>query len=561
MALDGIFLKLLTTELSSAADSRIEKIYQPQKDVLVFLLRRAGFHKKLLLCARPDAARVQFTELEFDNPEVPPMLCMLFRKTLSGGRIISIETDGFERVVTISVETVNEMGDRVICRVICELIGSKSNIILVNGDGRIIDAVRRSDIENSSRLIQPGAKYQPPEKLIKTDITKTQATSLAQAILKKGEDIAKSALDTVSGLSPLIARETAARANDENTLVSTLTMLKSEIANGGTPVMLKKGDAPFDFTYIKLLQYGDSVKCSAFPSYCELLDAFYREKEIKAVKADKAADLLKILTVLTSRAEKKIKARHDDLKKCENREQYRIYGELLKANLHLCEKGASAVRVQNFYDPELKEITIPLDKALSPQQNAAKYFKDYKKYSGAAGMLEGLIADGEAELKYIESVFDSLTRAEKASELDEIRQELYDSGLYRKNCAQKHKKTVSEPLKFVTSGGFTVLVGKNNIQNDYITTRIAEKGDYWFHVKDFPGSHTLLVCGGKTPSNADLEEAAELAAGHSKAANAQTAAVDMVEARYVKKPSGARPGMVIFKNQTTVFVTPRKTVL
>ncbi len=568
MALDGIFLNLLTAELNEARDARIEKIYQPQRDELVFLLRRMGFHKKLLLSARPGGARVQFTELEFANPEKPPMLCMLFRKLLSGGKILSFSTDGFERVLTIFIEAADEMGDKVTYKVVCELIGSKSNIVLVNPNGRIVDAVRRSDIETSARMVQPGAIYTPPERLEKANILTEPLQALTDKILEFKGDAVSAVLNTLDGASPLIAREIVHRASVEiqnefieqnkTALLSTLVMLKSLIEKKGEPTLLLKGETPADFTFMPVLQYSSHYTAKKVETYSKLLDTFYREKANKENKDSYAADLLRLLKTLSNRTVKKIEARRDDLRRCENGEQLRIYGELLKANLHLVEKGASAVRVQNYYDEDLKEINIPLNPALSAAQNAAKYFKDYKKLSNAAGMLKELIADSEQELKYIDSVFDSLSRAEKPAELEEIRAELVSSGLYRQKQAIRRKKIAVEPLRFKTTGGFTVLVGKNNTQNDYITTKLATKDDYWFHTKDIPGSHTLLVTDGKVPGNTDLEQAASIAAYHSKAANLELAPVDMVLARYVKKPSGAKPGMVIFKNQTTVFVHPRK---
>lgn len=568
MALDGILLGLLANELNSATGTRIEKIYQPQRDELVFLLRRAGFHKKLLFSARPGNARVQFTELEFHNPDTPPMLCMLFRKMLCGGKILAFKTDGFERVLTLTVEATDEMGDLVTYRVICELIGSKSNIILVNKDGRIVDAVRRSDIEAGTRMIQPGAIYTPPERPEKANLLTEPLQSLTDRILAYGRDAVKAVQDTLDGISPLTAREIVHRTglqpgdnfsqNNRDSLFSSLLMLKDIISKGGTPTLLLEKDAPADFTFMPVFQYGARYTAKNVDSYSELLDVFYKEKAEKMSKDTRSADLLRLLRNLSNRAAKKIVARRADLKRCENREQLRIYGELLKANLHLVEKGASAVRVQNYYDPELKEINIPLNPALSPAQNAAKYFKDYKKLSNAAGMLKDLIADGEQELNYIDSVFDSLTRAQTPAELEEIRAELSDAGFYRQKGPARRKKNLSQPMRFTTTGGFTVLVGKNNTQNDHITTRIAAKEDYWFHTKDIPGSHTLLITEGRTPSNADLEQAASLAAYYSKAAGADTVPVDMVQARYVKKPAGARPGMVIFKNQTTVYVHPGK---
>lgn len=570
MALDGVFLKLLAAELTEAVGAKIDKIYQPQRDQLVFLLRQGSFHKKLLFCLRPGSARVQFTKLEFSNPDSPPMLCMLLRKTLGGGRILSFETDGFERVLSMGVEATDEMGDRVVCRVICELIGSKSNLILVNPSGRIVDAVRRSDVESGGRMIQPGAIYYPPERVEKCSLLERSLPELIDRILSCRSGATEAVQNTLDGISPLIAREIVHRAGaaesgiftgaNRDALFSTLLMLKDTVQKGGSPTLLLREGVPADFTYLPIKQYGTKMTMVTAESYSALLDRFYKERAESEQKAAYGADLLRLLRTLSSRAAKKLQARRADLQRCENREQLRIYGELLKANLHLVEKGAEVVRVQNYYDPALAEINIPLIPALSPAQNAAKYFKDYKKLSNAAGMLKDLIAESERELKYIDSVFDCLSRAEKPAEMEEIRAELAEAGLYRQNQPIRRKKAPSEPLKFKTTGGFTVLVGKNNTQNDRITTSLASKEDYWFHVKDIPGSHTLLICDGRLPTDNDLTQAAQLAAGYSKAAGSNTVPVDMVQARYVKKPAGARPGMVIFKNQTTVFVHPEKEI-
>ena len=296
MALDGVFLNLLAGELAEAVDARIEKIYQPQRDVLVFLLRRAGFHKKLLFSLRPGSARVQFTELDFANPDTPPMLCMLLRKTLCGGRILSFATDGFERVLYLTVEAADEMGDRVTYRVVCELIGSKSNLILVNPAGRIVDAVRRSDVESGARMIQPGAAYTPPERQQKHDLLAEPLPALADTILAYKGDAVAAVQNTLDGISPLIAREIVHRAGaaesgffapeNRGALLSTLLMLKDMVLKGGAPTPLLREGVPADFTYLPVLQYGTKMAAKTVDSYSNLLDRFYKEKAESESKAE-----------------------------------------------------------------------------------------------------------------------------------------------------------------------------------------------------------------------------------------------------------------------------------
>lgn len=567
MPFDGCFLALTAAELGEAAGARIERIYEPARDTLVFVLRRAGFRKKLLLSCRTGAPRAQFTELEYPNPANPLPLCMVLRKLLCGGVITGFTVENAERVLTANIRTYDEVGDEADYRLICELFGAKGNIILAAPDGRIAAAVRLSDLESEARIVRPGAAYTPPPRQNKLNPLEVPAAELAERIIAAGGPSVEAVTRTVAGVSPLIARELVYRAgaddrepfakSDAGRLASALLMLKDTVKRGGTPTLLTRDGAAFDFTFFPVSQYGTAVKAVAKPSYGELLDGFYREKTEAERKAAESSDLLRLLRNRSARAEKKLAARRAELRECGDRETLRIYGELLKANAGAIKKGASSARVTNYYDPGLAEIEIPLRPSLSPAQNAARYFKEYKKRSNAAGMLAGLIEDAESELRYLDSVFDSLSRAETREDFSEIRAELAAAGYINVPKNAKRRKTAPRPVKFVTPGGFRVLVGKNNIQNDIITTELAGKDDLWFHVKNMPGAHVLLVTGGGAPSGADITCAAGLAAYYSKARGAAKAEVDCVKARYVKKPAGAKPGAVVFRNQTTLYVAPR----
>ena len=570
MAFDGGFTYKMISELNTAEQSHIDKIYQPSRDALVFLLRKKGFAKRLLLSAKSGAARVQFTEEKFDNPAVPPMFCMLVRKHFSAARFLGAVGRGLERVIELNFETTNEMGDRVCQRIICELIGSQSNIILVANDGRIIDAVRRSDIETAHRIIQPGAVYEYPESQGKLDPTTTDTEILTDRLFQCGDvPLSKALLDTVDGLSPLICREISHRTSggdapisrtDKKVLKAELNNLISELKGECHPCLLLKPDGtPADFSYTTINQYEGAYTLKDYPTLSELLDAYYREREAAANIQRLASDILKLASNLLSRAEKRLNIRREELKECRNRENLRIYGELIKANLHMINGGSSFADVPNFYDENLDIIRIPLDPALSPAANAAKYFKEYKKSYNAEQTLSELIEKDGTEIEYLQSVLESISRCKCAADISEIRQELSDAGYIRAVSSRTRKRdSVSAPTEFKSPDGYRVLVGKNNTQNDLITTRIATKGDLWFHVKGVPGSHVVVMCGGNDVSDETIIFAARLAAKNSKAATSSNIPVDYTPIKFVKKPNGAKPGMVIYTTNKTVFVTPQE---
>lgn len=568
MAFDGGMLKKIIDELKIAVDSHVEKIYQPSRDELVFLLRSKGFSGKLLICARPGAARVHLTEQRYENPDSPPMFCMLLRKRLSSARLVDITQNGLERVAEFHFSAVNEMGDRIPLRIVCELIGSKPNVILLNGDGRIVDSLRRSDIESGARMIQPGARYEYPARVFKTNPLTSEPRQIAEMIVKRGDiPLSKAVIDTIDGFSPLICREVAHRAAgqdiaakdaDPTALAKTLEGIIGDLANGLNPVLLSREGIPFEFTYTGILQYGDMVKSRKYPDFSSLLDAFYSERD-KAERLSRAAnDILKLVGNLRSRTEKKLYLRLEELKNCKNREQLRIYGELLKANMYRLQKGAGFIEVENYYDENLAKVRIPLNPALSPTANAAKYFKDYKKSYNAEQTLTRLTNADREELSYFDSVLESISRCESLSDLAEIREELADAGyIKRANLAKRKKDHLDSKFReFYSKEGYKILVGKNNRQNDYLTTKLASKNDLWFHVKNMPGSHVVVFCSGGPVSDETLLKAASLAAFYSKASCSSQVPVDYTYIKYVKKPGDAKPGMVIYQNNKTLFVTP-----
>ena len=550
MSLDGAFLHKTLQELKQAIDCHIDKIYQPSRDELVFSLRKKGFSKKLLISAKAGAQRVHFTENKYDNPAVPPMFCMLMRKYLSSAKLISITQPALERVATFVFSTSNEMGDIVEVSLVCELIGGRANIILVNQHGKIIEALRHSDVESGGRLILPTATYTLPERQEKLN----PLNHTAKELLSKAEN--GSLLSTADGFSPLVCREIENSYNQEAALENVLENLKVNVSP--TLVYNDLGE-PYDFTYTKITQYGGSFKNARFESFSALLDAFYTEKETALRINTAARDIIKLLNNLKNRTEKKLSLRLQELKKCENRETLRIYGELIKANLYAIPKGASFAEVPNYYSENMETVHIPLDIALSPANNANKYFKEYKKTYTAEQTLKELTKQDRDELVYFDSVLDSIERSRTLTDIAQIREELAEAG-YIKQPQIRSKKTQQAQNQFkeyTSIEGYKILAGKNNRQNDYLTTVLAKKNDLWFHTKNIAGSHIIVFCEGKEVSDATILQAAKLAALNSKAACSTNVAVDYTPVKYVKKPNGAKPGMVIYTTNKTVYVTPK----
>ncbi len=557
MAFDSGFLKKVLEEISLAVDSHIDKIYQPSKDELVLLLRKKGFAKRLYVNVKSGASRLHFTEDRPENPVTPPNFCMLLRKYISSARLVSVYQPPFERVAELNFSAANEMGDTENYRLVCEMIGGRANIILVRENGKIVDALKHSDVEIAKRYILPNATYEYPEREEKLNPFKTESDIILESLSAETPDLAKKLLGRIEGFSPLVCREIEYRAENvglREAYLSVLCDLKKD-----TPILVLKPDGtPFEYSFTGISQYGEAYQNKTAESFCGLLDEFYSQKENIARINNAAHDIVRLVKNLKERTQKKLALRLNEIKKCENRETLRIYGELIKANLYKLKSGDSEAVVENYYDEDLKVIKIPLNPALSPSKNADRYFKEYKKTYTAAEMLTRLTKEDEQELIYFDSVLESIERAETVAEIREIREELSNAG-YIRTVAQKAKqKVISKPKEYISTEGYRILVGKNNTQNDYLTTKIASKNDLWFHTKDTHGSHIIVLCDGKEVSQETIRYAALLAALNSKAANSSQVPVDYTPVKYVKKPKGAKPGMVIYTTNKTVYVTPKK---
>ncbi|MFV0401306.1 MAG: NFACT family protein [Oscillospiraceae bacterium] len=576
MSLDGALLSQVRHEVISAAEgARVEKIAQPTREELVLHLRWRGGAGKLLLSAGANSPRIHFTSFVPENPKSPPMFCMLLRKHLSSAKLLGIRQAGMDRILFLDFEAVNELGDLVTLTLAVEIMGRHSNIILIDQNNRILDSIKRVDLETSSvRQILPGMLYELPPMQDKLELTTVPVGDIL-ARLKAGPDaeLSKALMGALQGMSPLPCREVAdyVTRGGEATIAaltddqwSRLSFRLEDMAgllrdNRGTPTMVTDLDGrPKDFTFLPVNQYGAVMLTRAYDNYSTMLDDFYAKRDSMERIKQRSGDLLRLLSNTSDRIARRLAAQREELLDSTNREELRIKGELLTANLHQIQKGDSSVRVLNYYDPEGSEMDIPLDIRLTPAQNAQHYYALYRKADTAERVLAEQIAYGEQELEYIDSVFDTLTRAENEADLDAIRQELAGGG-YMRAASQKGKPRRPEklkPLRFRSSDGFAILTGRNNVQNDQLTIKESRGNDVWLHTQKIPGSHTIIQTEGKTVPDKTMEEAGIIAAYYSKARESSKVPVDFTQVRNVKKPNGAKPGMVIYETYQTMIVDP-----
>ena len=571
MPFDAIFLTAVTEELNrELPGARIDKIQQPERDAVLLGLRTPAGNRKLLLSASSNHPRIHFTEEKYENPAQPPMFCMLLRKHLGGGRILSLTQLPMERSVDLCVESTDELGERSEKHVLLELMGRNSNLILTGEDGRIIDCMRRVDFEMSEkRQVLPGLFYREPPGQGKLDLREQTEASLRSELRAAPEEqpLDRFLTERFAGLSPLIGRELSylltgrtdapLGALPPGDLAAGLAREFSSLTGSFTPTLLRRDGAPKDFTFRPIAQYEGYYEVSSAESFSRLLDEYYGSRDRAERMRSKAHGLQKSVSTLHGRVLRKLALQKKELEAACDRERLRQLGDIVTANLHRIERGQARLTAVDFYDPEMPEIDIPLNVAVSPQQNAAKFYKDYNKAKTAERILTEQIARGEQEEDYLASVLDALSRAESERDLAEIRAELVEGGYLRDNDRKKKMKTpASRPLEFPSSDGFPIYVGRNNRQNDFLTLKAAYKNDLWFHVQKSHGSHVILACGGVKPSDEAVTRAASLAAWYSQARQGRNVPVDVCPVRPVKKPAGAKPGMVVYENYRTVYVTP-----
>lgn len=567
MPLDAICLQGVVGELApQLTGSRIEKIQQPARDQIILLLRGS---RRLFLNAGANQPRIHLTEQLRDNPSQPPMFCMLLRKHLSGGIIESVRQEPLERVVTLTVLASDEMGERSRFTLVWEGMPRRANLILCDRDGRIIDCLRRVDLEaEQDRQVLPGLFYRLPTRQDKRSPLSVTEEEFAALLGRAAPDAPLDGwlLDTFTAISPLVARELTVRAcgstdapvSQGRALWDVFSRWQQSVnENTFTPTLIKRNGSLTDFTYGPVTQYGTYAETEIYDSFSHLLDDFYEKREQAERVKQKGRDLLKTATTARDRVRRKLAAQEKELAACLDRDHLRICGELITANLYRMERGQSRFTAQNYYDENCADVDIPLDVRLSPQENAARYFKQYAKAKTAEKYLTAQLQRGREEQQYLESVLQELAQAESEQDFNDIRTELTDGGYLRgRGKKQSGFQRASKPREFRSSAGLRILVGRNNRQNDRLTTKDADKRDVWLHTQKIHGSHVILCTGGAEPDEQSLMEAASLAAYFSQAQGSTKVPVDYTPVKFVKKPAGAKPGMVVYTTYQTMLADP-----
>lgn len=528
MGLDSLCMAALAHELRGVLlGARVDKLTQPDRWEVILAVHTKGGNHRLLLSAQPGRARAQLTQLRRENPAQPPVFCMLLRKHLSGARLLDIVQPEGERLLRFVFEFVTELGDVQPRHLILEAMGRAANLILTDGEDRVLACVHRQegDLAAGKRQVMPGLFYQPPE--------------------------------PHPGVPPLLARELEFRGKEP--VEVGLARLREEIGAGQyTPTLLVRDGKPVDFSFLPILHYGPQTQLVPYPTFAALLDDFFAAQDDHSAPSAQASQLSREVKSLRERLERKLLNQARELAAAQDREGLRLRGELLMANLYRLERGESSVRLENYYDPDGGTLDVTLDPRLSPQENAARYFKDYARAKTAEAVLTQQLQKGREDLEYLETVAQSVLLAQGERDLDEIYRELESSGFrLRKKTGKKTMKAQIKPMEFTTTGGFRVSVGKNNTQNDLLTCKLAGKDDWWFHAQKSHGAHVILWAEGRVPDDESLTQAAALAAYYSQARESDKAAVDYTPARYVKKPAGAKPGMVVYTTYQTAYVHPQ----
>lgn len=573
MALDGAFLHAVKSELMPLIGGRVEKIHQPSREEVIISIRTRSGSKKMYISANAGSARVHITENSVDNPQTPPMFCMLLRKRLGSGKLIDIRQDGLERILFLDFECVNELGDIVTITLACEIMGRCSNLIIINSEGKVIDSIKRVDEDMSrERMVLPGMKYTLPPRDDRLNFLTAEPDEIVSRLQStESKELSKALIRIFEGISPILAREWAFFAGRgvhiESDTISSDQLDRLLFAVKRTRQQLESGECCFsvvsdkegqlkDFSFIRLSQFGTLMYTKELNSASELLDYFYSERDRAARTKQRANDLFKLLMNLTDRTSRRIAAQREELAACADKEHAKLCGDLISANMYRIQKGDSSATVENFYDEACPQVTISLDVRKTPAQNAQHYYNEYKKSVTAEEKLAEQIKKGEEELQYLESVFDALTRASSENDIIQLRLELKEQGYVRYAGGKAKPPKALPPMEYKSSDGFSILVGRNNKQNDQLSLKFAEKTDIWLHTQLITGSHVLILTDGENPPDRTIEEAAVIAAVNSSGRDSGLVPVDYCLARYVKKPVGAKPGKVIFTNYKTAFVKP-----
>jgi len=575
MPLDSITLRALMGELEpQITGAKIDKVQQPDRDTVVLSLRGVGHNSRLLICAGTGSARIHFTETAMENPQSPPMFCMLLRKHLVGARINAVSQPYMDRIAVFDIGAYDELGSTETKRLVVEMMGAGSNIILVGDDGRIIDCLRRmGSPTETARAVLPGLLYREPPRRDSRRLLDSSEAEISGILSaeRSGADAEKWLTGTFLELSPLISRELLRRAGIESgsvvggladdergRLAMGLTALRASVLeNELLPYVIYSGERPRDFSFMPVGVYGEGSRSEQRDGFSAMLDEYYTKRDIEAGMRRRSADLLKTMKNLRDRRARTLERQRADLAESEDRESYRRSGDLITANIYRIKKGDKFVEAEDYYDEsgEAPLVKIALDIRKTPQQNAAVFYKKYTKLKTAVEHLTLQIERGEAELSYLNSVLDEIERAESVLDIAEVRRELIDAGYLKQPAAKKREKSSARaPITVKLASGFEIRIGRNNRQNDLLTFRESSKRDMWLHTQKIHGSHVIIKCDGREPDEETILEAARLAVQHSAARNGGKIPVDYTLVRNVKKPNGTLPGMVIYTDYKTVLV-------
>ena len=564
MAFDAFYLTCVLDEIRDLQESRVEKIHQPSRDTVILLLKHREGRAKLLFAANPAAPRLHITTANPENPPEPPMFCMLLRKHLSGARLTGVRQLPMERCAEFTFDCFDELGDPVQKKLVAELMGRTCNLYLLSPEGRIIDCLRRVGLdETAKRPALPGMYYQEPEKVAKQDPLQADFTEILE---KPGADLLCDRLmDNLGGLSPLVCREavlfaageTDARVEGQDipALAEKLQLWFRENLTHPVPGYTCSADGtPKQFAFCPIRQYGD---CRQAEGFSKLLDMYYTVRDRSDAIRQKGQGLRKAVQNLCTRLTRKLSIQEKELAETYDRERLRQLGDIVTANIGRIRKGQTVLQAEDFYDEEMKVIDIPISPILSPQQNAAKFYKDYTRMKNAEKELTKQLELGRTELVYLQSVLDELNRAASEAELDEIRQELQQGGYVKADAGKKRMKQQKlPPMRFESTDGFPIYVGRNNRQNDELTFKSARKDDIWLHAQKVHGSHVIIACAGQSVPDDTITQAAQLAAYYAETKGGQNIAVDVTPVKQVKKPANGKPGMVIYHTYRTVYANP-----
>ena len=571
MAFDAFFLKAVLAEIrDTAIGARVEKIHQPSRDTVLLHLKCPQGRQKLLFAPNPAAPRLHFTAASPENPDQPPMFCMLLRKYLSGARLVEITQPAMERLAWFTFECTDELGDRTQKHLVAELMGRTCNLYLLDKEKRILDCLRRVGLdEGTKRAALPGLLYRDPEPVNKENPETLEC--YVNLLTQPGADLLSDRLmDTLGGLSPLVCREAALfAAGETDARISGLeisavaeklhSFFRTHLQAPAPYYFADREGLPKQFAFCPVTQYGP---CQKAESFAQLLDMIYIVKDRRDAMRQKGQTIRKTLSNLCQRLRRKLAVQEKELEETYGRERLRQLGDIVTANLHRITKGQTVLVAEDFYDENMAKIEIPLSPILSPQQNAAKFYKDYTRMKNAEKELTRQLELGEIELDYLESVLEALSRADTDAQLEEIRQELQAGGYLRADSGKKRmRQPKSDFLRFTSTDGYPILVGRNNRQNDELTFKMARKDDLWLHAQKVHGCHVIIGCAGVTPPDDTITQAAQLAAYYAESTGGQNIPVDMTPVKQVKKAPGGKPGMVIYHTYKTIIVNPYKEIV